>query len=50
MFDTFQITVTFCLGEREEDSVKGGVNSFGGKHRDEGAKTMKVQSCKDVPR
>ena len=38
----FQITVTFCLGEREEDSTKSGVNSFGGKHRDESTKTMKM--------
>ena len=38
----FQITVMFCLGEREEDSVKGGVNGFGGKHQDESAKTIKV--------
>ena len=49
MFETFQITVTFCLGEREEDSTKGGVNSFGGEHQDERAKPMKVQSCKDMP-
>ena len=46
----FQITVTFCLGERGEDLMKGGVNSFRGKHQDESAKTMKVQSCKDMPR
>ena len=49
MFDTFQIIVTFYLGEREEDLTKSRVNSFGGKHQDESAKTMKVQSCKDVP-
>ena len=38
----FQITVMFCLGERAEDSMKSGVNSFRGKHRDESAKTMKM--------
>ena len=42
MFETFQITVTFCLGEREEDSMKSGVNNFGGEHQDESAKTMKM--------
>ena len=40
MFDTFQITV--CLGERKEDATKGRVDSFGGKHRDESAKTMEM--------
>ena len=42
MFDTFQITVTFCLGERKEDLTKGGIDSFGGKHRDKSAKTMEM--------
>ena len=42
MFDTFQITVTFCLGEREEDATKSRVNSFGGKHGDESAKTIEM--------
>ena len=42
MFETFQITVTFCLGEREEDSMKGRVDNFGGKHQDESAKTMEM--------
>ena len=38
----FQITVSFCLGERKEDLMKGGVDSFRGKHRDESAKTMEM--------
>ena len=42
MFKTFQITVTFCLGEGKEDSTKSGVNNFGGELRDESAKTMKM--------
>ena len=42
MFETFQITVMFCLGEREEDLAKGRVNSFRGKHQDESAKTMEM--------
>ena len=42
MFDTFQVAVMFCLGERKEDSTKSGVNSFGREHRNESAKTMKM--------
>ena len=45
----FQIAVTFSLGEGEENSMKGGVNSFGGKHGDKGAKAMEMKCCKDVP-
>ena len=50
MFQPFKVTVLFCLGEREEDSMKGGVNNVRGKHRNEGAKTVKMQSRDDVPR
>ena len=42
MFQMFEVTVTFSLGEREEDLMKGGVNNFGGQHGNEGAKTVKM--------
>ena len=42
MFQSFKIAVSFSLGKGEEDATKGGVNNVGGKHGDEGAKTMKV--------
>ena len=45
----FQIAVTFSLREREEDMTKGGVNGFGGKHGNEHAKPMKVESSEDMP-
>ena len=42
MFQSFEVAVSFCLGKREEDLMKGGVNNFGGKHGNKGAKTMKM--------
>ena len=42
MFQLFEVAVSFCLGKREEDSTKGGVDNFGGKHGDKGAKTVKM--------
>ena len=42
MFQPFEVAVTFCLGKGEEDSMKGGVNNVGGKHGNEGAKTVKM--------
>ena len=50
MIQTFQITVTFYLGEGEEDMMKSGVNGFGRKHGDKCAKPMKVEGSEDVPR
>ena len=50
MFQMFEVTVTFSLGEREEDSTKDGVNDFRGKHGDECAKTVKMQCRNDMPR
>ena len=50
MFQTFEVTVTFSLGKREEDLMKGGVNNFRGKHGDKCAKTVKMQCCNEVPR
>ena len=46
----FQIAVTFYLGKREEDTMKGGVNDFRGEHGDKHAKPMKVEGSEDVPR
>ena len=42
MFQMFKIAVLFGLGKGEEDVTKGRVNNFGGKHGNEGAKTMKM--------
>ena len=42
MFQPFEVTVTFSLGKRKEDSTKGRIDNFGGEHGDEGAKTMKM--------
>ena len=42
MFQLFEVAVTFSLGKGEEDLTKGGVNNFGGKHGNEGAKTVKM--------
>ena len=42
MFQLFEVAVTFSLGKGEEDSMKGGVNNFWGKHGNEGAKTVKM--------
>ena len=50
MVKTFQITVTFYLGEGEEDAMEGGVNGFGGEHGNKRAKPMKVEGSEDVPR
>ena len=50
MFQVFEVTVSFSLGEGEEDSAKGGIDNFRRKHGNEGAKTMKMKSCDDVPR
>ena len=37
------------MREREEDTTKGGVNSFGRENGDECAKPMKVESSEDMP-
>ena len=42
MFQPFEVTVTFSLGKRKEDSTKGRVDNFRGEHGDEGAKTVKM--------
>ena len=42
MFQLFEVTVTFSLGKRKEDSTKGRIDNFRGKHGDEGAKTVKM--------
>ena len=42
MFQSFKIAISFSLGKGEEDSMKGRVNNFGGKHGNEGAKTVKM--------
>ena len=42
MFQPFEITVSFSLGKREENSVKSGINDLRREHGDEGAKTMKM--------
>ena len=50
MVQAFQVTVTFCLGEGEEDMTKGGVNGFGGKHRNKRAKSMRMEGSENMPR
>ena len=50
MFQAFEIAISFSLGKREEDSAKGGVDNFRGKHGDKSAKTMKMQCSDDMPR
>ena len=50
MIQTFQIAVTFYLGEGEEDMTKGGVNGFRREHGNKHAKLMKVEGSGDVPR
>ena len=50
MFQPFEITVSFSLGKGEGDSAKGGINDLRRKHGNEGAKSMKMQSCDDMPR
>ena len=50
MIQTFQIAVMFCLGEGEEDMMKGGVNGFGREHGDKRAKPMKMEGSEDMPR
>ena len=50
MIQTFQIAVMFYLGEREGDTMKGGVNDFGREHGNKHAKPMKVEGSEDVPR
>ena len=42
MFQTFEVAVMFSLGKGEEDSMKGGVDNFRGKHENEHAKTVKM--------
>ena len=42
MFQSFEVTVTFCLGKGKENAAKGGIDNFGGEHGDEGAKTVKM--------
>ena len=46
----FQIAITFCLGEGEEDMTKGGVNGFRREHGNECAKPMKMEGGEDVLR
>ena len=42
MFKSFEITVSFSLGKRKEDSAKGGIDNFRSEHRNEGAETVKM--------
>ena len=42
MFQPFEITVSFSLGKRKEDSTKGGIDNFWSEHGNEGAKTVKM--------
>ena len=42
MFQSFEVAVSFSLGKRKEDSVKGGIDNFWGEHGNEGAKTVEV--------
>ena len=50
MFQSFEVAVSFSLGKGEEDPTESRVNYFRGKHGNEGAKTMKMQSRDDMPR
>ena len=43
-------TVAFYLGEGEEDTMKGGVNGFGRKHRNKCSKSMKMEGSENMPR
>ena len=45
----FQIAVTFSLREGEENTMKGGVNSFGREHGNKCAKPMKMEGGEDMP-
>ena len=42
MFQSFEVTVSFSLGEGKEDSAKGGIDDFRREHGNEGAETMKM--------
>ena len=42
VFQSFEITVTFSLGKRKEDSTKGGIDNVWSEHGNEGAKTVKM--------
>ena len=50
MFQSFEVAVSFSLGKGEEDLTESRVNYFRGKHGNEGAKTVKIQSRDDMPR
>ena len=50
MFQMFEIAVSFSLGKGEEDSTKSRVNYFRGKHGNESAKTVKMESRDNMPR
>ena len=50
MFQAFKVAILFSLGKGEENSMKGGVNNFGGEHGNEHAKAVKMQCCDDMPR
>ena len=50
MFKSFEITVSFSLGKRKEDSMKGGIDNFRSEHGNEGAKAVKMQCRDNVPR
>ena len=45
----FHIAVMFSLREGEENTTKGGVNSFGREHGNKRAKPMKMEGGEDVP-
>ena len=42
MFQSFKITVSFSLGKRKEDSMKGRIDNFRSEHGNEGAETVKM--------
>ena len=46
----FQITVTFSLGEREEDTMKGRINGFVREHGNKCSKSVKMEGSEDMPR
>ena len=46
----FQIAVTFCLEEGEEDTTKSRINGFRRKHGDKGTKSMKMEGSEDMHR
>ena len=42
MLQSFEITISFCLGKGKEDPAKGRINDVGREHGNEGTKTVKM--------